>query len=74
MTPERLELVEKLFGPYGNFPEYAPALELIEHAKELQAFVRDLAEGMTDAGQVRGELLRRTFALHAKICPARAAG
>lgn len=33
MTPERVELVGKLFEPYGNLEGYGPALELVEHER-----------------------------------------
>lgn len=39
MTPEALAKVEAYFGPYTGQAEFKPALELIEHTKELRAFV-----------------------------------
>lgn len=39
MTPEALAKVEAYFGPYAGQEEFKPALELIEHTKELRAFV-----------------------------------
>jgi len=46
MTPERVELVGQLFEPYGNLEGFGPALELVEHVRELQAFVLDMAAHM----------------------------
>ena len=39
MTPEALAKVEAYFGPHTGQAEFKPALELIEHTKELRASV-----------------------------------
>ena len=76
MTPERVELVGRLFEPYGNLEGFGPALELVEHVRELQAFVTDLAEYMASppgTAKVAGyyQMQRRAEALRAKIQPPR---
>lgn len=76
MTPERVELVGKLFEPYGNLEGFGPALELVEHVRELQAFVIDLAEYMASApgpAKIAGyyQMQRRAEVLRAKIQPPR---
>lgn len=73
MTREQVELVRQLFEPYGNLPGYGPALDLVAHAAELQAFVLDVAEGL-DSPRVPAchevnRLLRQAKALRAKIDP-----
>lgn len=78
MTPERVELVGRLFEPYGNLEGFGPALELVEHVRELQAFVIELAEYLaTPAGpaKVAGyyQMQRRAEALRVKIQPLRQA-
>lgn len=76
MKREDVELVRKLFEPYGNLPGYGPALELVEHATELQAFVCDLAAwfageiGPAKVAEYR-QLHRRCEALRQKIEPPR---
>lgn len=79
MTPDRLELVARLMGPYGNFPEYRPAMELVEHARDLQAFVLDLAaHHARPAGPEKTaehyQLVRRCEALRQQIDPLRKQG
>lgn len=75
MTPDRVELVARLMGPYGNFPEYRPAMELVEHVRDLQAFVLDLAEFMASRPLLAMEaaefhrLHRRAEALREQIAP-----
>jgi hypothetical protein len=78
MTPDRVELVRRLFEPYGNLDGYGPALELVEHAKELQALVLELAEHMASPPgpeKVAGhyQAMRLVFAMQAKITPPRGA-
>lgn len=74
MTPDKLELVRQLFEPYGNLPGYGPALELVDHTAELQAFVCDLAawfaapESARPVGE-RHQLHRRCEALRQQIEP-----
>lgn len=75
MTPERVELVGRLFEPYGNLEGYGPALELVEHVRELQAFVLAVSEGLADpgvpAGHAVNRMQRQAEALRAKIQPRR---
>lgn len=77
MTREQLEQVRRFFEPYGNQPGFAPALELVAHATELQAFVMDAAEGLASPGVPLGHevnrLLRQATVLRAKIEPPRGA-
>lgn len=74
MTPERVELVGKLFDPYGNIPQYAPALQLVSHTQALQAFVLDMAAHFDR--QPGPEKIAEYYALRARcsalrreICP-----
>jgi hypothetical protein len=74
MTPERVELVARLMGPYGNFPEYRPAMELVEHVRDLQAFVLDMAAHMDsppspDKTAEHYQLRARLKALREQIAP-----
>ena len=73
MTREQLEQVRRFFEPYGNQPGFAPALELVAHAAELQAFVMEVAEGLASPGVPAchevNRLLRQATALRAKIEP-----
>lgn len=75
MTPERVELVGKLFEPYGNLEGYGPALELVEHVRELQAFVLAVSEVLAAPGypavHAAARMQRQAEALRAKIQPPR---
>lgn len=75
MTPERVELVGKLFEPYGNLEGYGPALELVEHVRELQAFVLAVSEVLAAPGypavHAVARMQRQAEALRAKIQPPR---
>lgn len=75
MTPERVELVGKLFEPYGNLEGYGPALELVEHVRELQAFVLAVSEALAAPGypavHAVARMQRQAEALRAKIQPPR---
>jgi hypothetical protein len=76
MKREDVERVRKLFDPYGNQPGFGPALDLVEHVTQLQAFVCDLAawfaapESARPVGE-RHRLHRRCEALRLKIEPPR---
>lgn len=79
MTREQVELVRRFFEPYGNQPGFGPALELVEHVTELQAFVCDLSDyyaaalsGATNAAEFY-QLQRRCEALRQKVEPLKGA-
>lgn len=48
MTAEELDKIERYFGPYAGLPEYAPALRLVEHCRELQRSVAQLQRFVAD--------------------------
>jgi hypothetical protein len=50
MTPEAMAKVEAYFGPYAGQADFKPALELIEHTKELRAFVLVLTDYLAMPG------------------------
>lgn len=50
MTPEAMAKVEAYFGPYAGQDDFKPALELIEHTKELRAFVLVLTDYLAMPG------------------------
>lgn len=77
MTREQVELVRRFFEPYGNQPGFGPALELVEHVAELQAFVLSVSEGLADPGVPVGHAVNRmqreAAALLVKIVPPKGA-
>lgn len=77
MTPDRVELLRQFFEPYGNLEGYGPALELVEHVRELQAFVLGVAEALATpevpACHAVNRLQRQAEALRVKITPPRRA-
>jgi hypothetical protein len=77
MSPSEIDLIERHFGPYSGLPEYGPALRLIEHVRELQRFVGDLAEhyarpGGPEKTAEHYQLVRRCEALRQQFQPVRA--
>jgi len=50
MTPQAMEKVEAYFGPYAGQEEFKPAMDLIEHTKELRAFVLVLTDYLAMPG------------------------
>jgi hypothetical protein len=80
MTREQVELVRRFFEPYGNQPGFGPALELVEHVTELQAFICELSDyyaaclvGATNAAQFHA-MQRRCEALRQQIEPLKGEG
>ena len=77
MTPQALAQVEAYFGPYAAQDEFKPALELIEHTKELRAFVLVLTDYLAMPGPTAEktaehyQMVRRANELRNKIQPIR---
>ena len=77
MTPQALEQVEAYFGPYAGQDEFKPALELIEHTKELRAFVLVLTDYLAMPGPTpektaeHYQIVRLANELRNKIRPVR---
>lgn len=75
MTPQALEQVEAYFGPYKGLDDYKPAMELIEHTKELRAFVLVLTDYLAMPGPTpekiaeHYQMVRRANELRNKIQP-----
>lgn len=75
MTPQALEQVEAYFGPYQHQEEFKPAMALIEHTKELRAFVLVLADYLAMPGPTpekiaeHYQMVRRANELRNKIQP-----
>lgn len=76
MKADEVDMIERYFGPYANLPEYKPAMRLIAHCRELQAFVFDLNEhyarkGGPEKTAEHFQLVQRCKALRAAIGPRR---
>lgn len=77
MTPQALEQVEAYFGPYAAQDEFKPALKLIEHTKELRAFVLVLTDYLAMPGPTAEktaeyyQMVARANQLRNKIQPIR---
>jgi dihydrodipicolinate synthase/N-acetylneuraminate lyase len=75
MTPQALQKVEDYFGPYAGQEDFKPALELIEHTKELRAFVLVLTDYLAMPGPTpekiaeHYQMVRRANELRNKIQP-----
>lgn len=75
MTPEALQKVEDYLGPYTGQDDFKPALELIEHTKELRAFVLVLTDYLAMPGPTpekiaeHYQMVRRANELRNKIQP-----
>ena len=76
MTPQAMAKVEAYFGPYTGQDEFKPALELIEHTKELRAFVLVLTDYLAMPGPTAEktaehyQVVARAVELRNKIQPA----
>lgn len=77
MTPQALQKVEDYFGPYTGQDDFKPALELIEHTKELRAFVLVLTDYLAMPGPTAEktaehyQIVRRANEMRNKISPPR---
>lgn len=77
MTPEAMAKVEAYFGPYAGQDDFKPALELIEHTKELRAFVLILTDYLAMPGPTAEktaehyQMVARANQLRNKIQPVR---
>lgn len=75
MTNEQLARVENYFGPYQHQDEFKPAMALIEHTKELRAFVLVLTDYLAMPGPTAEktaehyQVVRRANELRNKIQP-----
>jgi len=75
MTPQAMQKVEDYFGPYKGQEEFKPAIELIEHTKELRAFVLALTDYLAMPGPTpekiaeHYQMVRRANELRNKIQP-----
>lgn len=75
MTHEQLAKVENYFGPYKQQAEFKPAMELIEHTKELRAFVLVLTDYLAMPGPTAEktaehyQVVRKANELRNKIQP-----
>lgn len=75
MTNEQLAQVEDYFGPYKHQAEFKPVIELIEHTKELRAFVLVLTDYLAMPGPTAEktaehyQVVRKANELRNKIQP-----
>lgn len=75
MTHADLKKIEDYFGPYSGQDTFKPAMDLIEHTKELRAFVLVLTDYLAMPGPTpekiaeHYQMVRRANELRNKIQP-----